>query len=714
MLPAIISNKRHWDSGTSSVEDAENSSTSSVENRDCKNPTDCDLLRKYCPSRFYTAFPVPRKRAVNRKQGGKKLLFHPSHSACRRASWMVTQKNALVQLNELRPGLRYDVLSKTGPLHAPVFSVGVEVNGFHFEGQGPTKKQAKMRAAELALHSFVQFPNASQAHASIGTFSSAHTDFTGDKLDLPDPFLRDFEPSLHVNYDTLPSSAAKNKAFLNSYNHRQLVQLTVDLASSARSKRQTLSIPSEEHLSPVVLLNMLRPGLRYICLTERVHGRPARSFVMVVRVEGRVFEGCGHSKRLAKAQAAAAALQAIYNISLGPEKIMTDLQGSTTQNQLPQFFAEAVFHLVREKYTELANSCSSSSHTRHKVLAGVVMTRGFDLRSAQVVSLATGTKCLDTNNVSDRSVTLGDCHAEVIARRALLRFLYAQIELLLRNPADCLEQSIFRPSKTSNGRKVFQLCDGIHFHMYVSSSPCGDTRLNCPYETTAACPGQRFRCHLRVKVKGGEGTLPIAAQRIHPTWDRAAQSKRLVTVSCTDKMAKWSVVGLQGALLSHLVEPVYLHSLTVGTLCHTGHLGRTLARRIAPVKHLPFPYRRRQLLLSCLSNSQVRPAGKAPNVSVNWTCGDGGLEEISTSTGRRKESGTPSRLCRRSMFVCWHRLQQQLNGAEISPGTYFSSKMASGCYQRAMQQFTTALQTCGLGTWLRKPPELNDFHVSTT
>lgn len=62
---------------------------------------------------------------------------------------------------------------------------------------------------------------------------------------------------------------------------------------------------------------------------------------------------------------------------------------------------------------------------------------------------------------------------------------------------------------------------------------------------------------------------------------------------------RWSVVGLQGALLSHLVEPVYLHSLTVGTLSHTGHLDRALTRRLAPIRHLPFPYRRQQLLLGC-------------------------------------------------------------------------------------------------------------------
>lgn len=70
---------------------------------------------------------------------------------------------------------------------------------------------------------------------------------------------------------------------------------------------------------------------------------------------------------------------------------------------------------------------------------------------------------------------------------------------------------------------------------------------------------------------------------------------------------RWSTVGLQGALLSHLVEPLYLHSLTVGTLSHTGHLGRAMARRLAPIRHLPFPYRRQQLLLGCRSRCGSSP-----------------------------------------------------------------------------------------------------------
>uniref|UniRef100_A0A3B4HDQ1 Adenosine deaminase RNA specific B2 (inactive) n=1 Tax=Pundamilia nyererei TaxID=303518 RepID=A0A3B4HDQ1_9CICH len=606
------------------------------------------------------------KSTRERKQplvDGKDQLLYQSHSTCKRAAWGVTQKNALVHLNELRPGLQYDITSKTGPLHAPVFSVAVEVNGFHFEGRGPTKKQAKMRAAEQALQSFIQFPNASQAHATMGNFTSTPVDFTADKVDIPNGFFKEFEPSVLRNCDLLHCNAAKKEVFSSIYNHRRLVRLTLDLVSSTNPKRRAVTTSLLEDLSPVALLSELRPGLRYMCLTERVPGRPMKTFVMVVRLEGRVFEGCAPSKRLAKAKAAATALQSLYNISLGPERTFMGLQDSRAKNQLPQ--------------SQSQSSCLSIP------TCFISLPPGLDLRSAQVVSLATGTKCLDLGGVSDCGCTLTDCHAEVVSRRALVRFLYSQLELLLWY--DYEDQSIFTPNKSCGDG--FRLREGVHFHMYVSSSPCGDARLNFS-SIKDQDPSRRFRCHLRVKVKGGEGTLPITARRANQKWDGLSPSKPLVTMSCTDKLAKWSVVGLQGALLSHLVEPVYLQSLTVGTLSHTGHLGRAMARRLAPIKHLPFPYRRQQLL-----SRDARPAGKPPNVSVNWSCGDGGWEEISTSTGRRKDSGTPSRLCRR---------------------TYCASKMSAQCYQRAVQQFSSALQGGGLGTWLRKPPKLGHFTVSVS
>lgn len=53
---------------------------------------------------------------------------------------------------------------------------------------------------------------------------------------------------------------------------------------------------------------------------------------------------------------------------------------------------------------------------------------------------------------------------------------------LSKRPEDW-EESIFVRHKESGCR----LRDDIHFHMYISTSPCGDGRLNSPYEISTDC-----------------------------------------------------------------------------------------------------------------------------------------------------------------------------------------------------------------------------------
>ena len=62
----------------------------------------------------------------------------------------------------------------------------------------------------------------------------------------------------------------------------------------------------------------------------------------------------------------------------------------------------------------------------------------------------------------------------------------------------------------------------------------------------------------------GEGTIPIEPGFKGQTFDGILRGERLRTMSCTDKVCRWNVVGMQGALLSHFLEPVYLDSLTLG------------------------------------------------------------------------------------------------------------------------------------------------------
>nr|XP_045007435.1 double-stranded RNA-specific editase B2 isoform X2 [Jaculus jaculus] len=679
--------------GTSSAEVKENRNVSNLGTRPL---TPGERARGSTPS-------IKRKRPLEEGNGGH---FCKLQLIWKKLSWSMTHKNALVQLHELKPGLQYRMVSQTGPVHAPVFAVAVEVNGLTFEGTGPTKKKAKMRAAELALKSFVQFPNAFQAHLAMGSSTSHCTDFTSDQADFPDTLFKEFEPS--SRREDFRGCPPVNTEFLSSAYHRgRLLYHTLDLMGQARPHRYRPAPGALGDRNPVVILNELRSGLRYVCLSETAEKPRAKSFVMAVCVDGRTFEGSGRSKKLAKGQAAQAALQALFDIRLPGHT-----PSRSKSNLLPQEFADSVSQLVTQKFHELTVGLMSV-YARHKALAGIVMTKGLDTRQAQVIVLSSGTKCISGEHISDQGLVVNDCHAEILARRAFLHFLYAQLELHLSKHREDSERSIFVHLKEGG----YRLRENILFHLYVSTSPCGDARLNSPYEITTdinSCKHivRKFRGHLRTKIESGEGTVPVRGSSAVQTWDGILLGEQLVTMSCTDKIARWNVLGLQGALLCHFIEPVYLHSIVVGSLHHTGHLSRAISHRMEDIGQLPTSYKHNWPLLSGVSNAEPRQPGKSPHFSMNWVASNADLEIINAMTGKRSCGGA-SRLCKHMFSSRWARLYGRLStripGPGDMPAMYSEAKLGAHTYQSVKQQLFKAFQKTGLGTWVRKPPEQDQF-----
>ncbi|XP_066241330.1 double-stranded RNA-specific editase B2 isoform X1 [Saccopteryx leptura] len=691
MLSAFIAPFKHLSPGATNTEDEDNLSTSSADVKENRNVSNLEARPLPAGDRARGSAPgMKRKRPLEEGNSGH---FCKLQLIWKTLSWSMTPKNALVQLHELRPGLQYRMVSQTGPVHAPVFAVAVEVNGLTFEGTGPTKKKAKMRAAELALRSFVQFPNACQAHLAMGNGASPCTDFTSDQADFPDTLFKQFEPAA-------PSAAfpgrrpAEPERLSPACRRRRLLHHTLDLVA-----------PGERN--PVVVLNQLRAGLRYVCLAEPADRQRPRSFVMAVSVDGRTFEGTGRSKKLAKGQAAQAALQALFDIRLPGH---TPSRGKS--HLLPQEFADSVYQMVTQKFRELTVGLTSM-HAHHRALAGIVMTKGLDVRQAQVIVLSSGTKCISGEYINDQGLVVNDCHAEIVARRALLHFLYAQLELHLSTRREDSERSIF--VRLKDGR--YRLRDNTLFHLYVSTSPCGDARLNSPYESTADLTSSKHivrksRGHLRTKIESGEGTVPVRGPSSVQTWDGILLGEQLITMSCTDKIARWNVLGLQGALLCHFIEPVYLHSIIVGSLHHTGHLCRVMSHRTEDIGQLPSSYRHNRPLLSGVSSAEARQPGKSSHFSVNWVTGNSDVEVLDATTGKRSCGGS-SRLCKHTLSARWARLYGKLSTRIPShgdaPSMYCEAKLGARTYQSVKQQLFKAFQKAGLGSWVRKPPEQDQF-----
>lgn len=157
-------------------------------------------------------------------------------------------------------------------------------------------------------------------------------------------------------------------------------------------------------------------------------------------------------------------------------------------------------------------------------------------------------------------------------------------------------------------------------------------------------------------------------------------------MSCSDKIARWNVLGLQGALLSSIVQPIYLHSIVLGSLLHPNHmyryewnrydldmlmcaniplyfiffLSRAIAGRLEKsIKGLPPPYRLNIPKLALVTSSEARCQLKPPNYSINWTVGQNQIEIINSFTGKTV-CNKYSRLTKQNMFHRFARIVSQL------------------------------------------------------
>ncbi|XP_034533614.1 double-stranded RNA-specific editase 1-like [Notolabrus celidotus] len=630
----------------------------------------------------------------------------------KKVSGPILPKNGLMQLNEIKPGLQYKLLSQTGPVHAPVFVMTVEVNGQLFEGSGPTKKKAKLNAAEKALRSFVQFPNASEAHMAMGRTLSVHTDFTSDQADFPDMLFNAFETSAPVD-DPFYLSPGSNGSFCSLGMEYPLLPSTIpNLVQAPLPPTPSPSMPPTSGKNPVMLLNEMWPGLKYDFVSESGDGH-AKNFVMSVRVDSQNFQGSGRNKKLAKARAAHAAVFALFNMQLDQAPSRQPIPREGLQLHLPQVLADTVSRLVVDKFSELTENFTTPN-ARRKVLAGVVMTTGAAVKQMEVICVSTGTKCINGEYISDRGLALNDCHAEIVARRSLIRFLYTQLEHFLSNNEEEQQKSIFT---RCNNRQGFQLKEHVQFHLYISTSPCGDARIFSPHEADMEDQGDRHpnrkaRGQLRTKIESGEGTIPVRSSNTIQTWDGVLQGERLLTMSCSDKIARWNVVGFQGSLMCYFTEPLYFSSIILGSLYHADHLSRAMYQRITEIQDLPQFYSLNKPLLSGISNAEARQPGKAPNISVNWTVGDEGLEVINATTGK-DDLGRPSRLCKHVLYSRWMRLRCKLSSTlriqTPMPSSYHEAKQVAVEYHSSKHSLFRAFHKAGLGAWVKKPIEQDQF-----
>ncbi|KAK9391064.1 double-stranded RNA-specific adenosine deaminase [Crotalus adamanteus] len=553
----------------------------------------------------------------------------------------------------------FKLLSQEGPPHDPKFRYCVKVGEQIFPAVvSSSKKGAKQMAAEAAMKGL-----------------------TGETIPSPEQTEAPSEPPLELqggqlaNPEEAKTVSAKGVGELIKYLNSNPVSGLLEYARA----------------------NGFAAEFKLIDQTGPPHDP---KFVFQAKVGGRWFPSVtAHSKKQGKQEAADAALRVLIGENEKAEHMaeglgVTELpvSGSTLHDQIAM--------LSHQRFNTLTARIQHSLLGR-KILAAIIMRRGQEGLGV-VVSIGTGNRC-------------------IISRRGFIRFLYN--ELMEFDPS-APEGSIFQP--TEDGK--LKIKDDVSFHLYISTAPCGDGALfdkSCSEQANAAGEGQHQplfenpkQGKLRTKVENGEGTIPVESSDIVPTWDGIQHGERLRTMSCSDKILRWNVLGLQGALLSHFLQPVYLRSVTLGYLYSQGHLTRAICCRMsrdgnAFETRLPAPYLVNHPEVGRVSvYDSARQTGKTKESSINWCLPDSSNVEVLDGT-KGKVDGPKldmSRVSKQNLFVLFQLLCAKMGREDLQNFTVYSEAKGSAVpYQSAKQQFFWGLQEMGYGSWICKPQEEKTF-----
>uniref|UniRef100_A0A8C5I4W2 DRBM domain-containing protein n=1 Tax=Gouania willdenowi TaxID=441366 RepID=A0A8C5I4W2_GOUWI len=167
--------------------------------------------------------------------------------------------NALMRLNQVKPGLLYKLTPQTGPIHVPVFTMSVQLH------------------VAVKILEDMGLPAAQEAVVEIAA----------EEVKL---------------LETLTVAPAAQSVDADGG------------MDAGEASRQQGPILTQHGKKPIMKLNKKRCGVKYELILEK-GGSHDKGFVVEVEIDGEKFQSSGYNKKVAKAYTALAALEQLYPVA---------------------------------------------------------------------------------------------------------------------------------------------------------------------------------------------------------------------------------------------------------------------------------------------------------------------------------------------------------------------------------------------------------------